>query len=309
MDADKLSAYQTLYTCLDTVALLIAPISPFFADRLYLDLHPEAESVHLERFPEADRSAIDKALERSMAMAQTVTSMVLALRRKVNLKVRQPLGSIMVAVADGERRRAVEAVAGLILNEVNVKEIKYVDPTSGVLVKRVKPDFKKLGPKYGKAMKQVAAAIASMTQEQIGEMERSGAVTLDVAGAPVAVELADVEVFSEDIPGWLVANEGTLTVALDVTLTPQLRQEGIAREIVNRVQNIRKGRGYDITDRIVMTVDAPADIQESTEAFAGYIATQVLAAAITCGEVMEDAPGAEVLDIDGTAVKVNIEKQ
>ena len=309
MDADKLSAYQTLYTCLDTVALLIAPISPFFADRLYLDLHPEAESVHLERFPEADRSAIDKALERSMAMAQTVTSMVLALRRKVNLKVRQPLGSIMVAVADGERRRAVEAVAALILNEVNVKEIKYVDPTSGVLVKRVKPDFKKLGPKYGKAMKQVAAAIASMTQEQIGEMERSGAVTLDVAGAPVAVELADVEVFSEDIPGWLVANEGTLTVALDVTLTPQLRQEGIAREIVNRVQNIRKGRGYDITDRIVMTVDAPADIQEATEAFAGYIAAQVLAAAITCGEVREDAPGAEELDIDGTAVKVNIEKQ
>lgn len=309
MDSDKISAYQTLYQCLDTIALLIAPISPFYADRLYLDLHPDAESVHLERFPEADRSAVDVPLERSMAMAQTVTSMVLALRRKVNLKVRQPLGSIMVAVADDERRRAVEAVSDLILNEVNVKEIKFVDPASGVLVKRVKPDFKKLGPKHGKAMKQVAAAIASMTQEQIGIMERDGIVSLEVAGAPVAIELADVDVFSEDIPGWLVANEGTLTVALDVTLTQELRREGIAREIVNRVQNIRKGRDYDITDRIAVTFDVNENVRGAVNAFADYISRQVLASAILFAPLSDGDNGVETLDLDGEPLKVRIEKQ
>jgi len=309
MDSDKISAYQTLYQCLDTIALLIAPISPFYADRLYLDLHPDAESVHLERFPEADRSAVDVPLERSMAMAQTVTSMVLALRRKVNLKVRQPLGSIMVAVADDERRRAVEAVSDLILNEVNVKEIKFVDPASGVLVKRVKPDFKKLGPKHGKAMKQVAAAIASMTQEQIGIMERDGIVSLEVAGASVAIELADVDVFSEDIPGWLVANEGTLTVALDVTLTQELRREGIAREIVNRVQNIRKGRDYDITDRIAVTFDVNENVRGAVNAFADYISRQVLASAILFAPLSDGDNGVETLDLDGEPLKVRIEKQ
>ncbi len=308
MDSDKISAYQTLYQCLDTIALLIAPISPFYADRLYLDLHPDAESVHLERFPEADRSAVDVSLERSMAMAQTVTSMVLALRRKVNLKVRQPLGSIMVAVADDEHRRAVEAVSDLILNEVNVKEIKFVDPASGVLVKRVKPDFKKLGPKHGKAMKQVAAAIASMTQEQIGVMERDGTVNLEVSGASVAIELADVEVFSEDIPGWLVANEGTLTVALDVTLTQELRREGIAREIVNRVQNIRKGRDYDITDRIAITFDVNENVRGAIDAFADYISRQVLASAILFAPLSDGADEVETLDLDGEPLKVRIEK-
>ena len=256
MTQDKLSAFQTLYTCLETVAKLMAPIAPFYADMLYSDLiaatgRDNVVSVHLAKFPEYKEEMIDKGLEVRMQMAQDVTSMVLALRRKVNIKVRQPLQCIMIPVVDEEQRAHIEAVKALIMNEVNVKEIQFVDGAAGVLVKKVKCDFKKLGPKFGKQMKAVAAAVAEMSQEAIAELEKKGSYTFNLDGAEAVIETADVEIFSEDIPGWLVANEGKLTVALEVTVTEELRREGIARELVNRIQNIRKSSGFEITDYII----------------------------------------------------------
>ncbi|HRF92863.1 MAG TPA: isoleucine--tRNA ligase, partial [Bacteroides graminisolvens] len=242
---DKLSAYQTLYTCLETVAKLMAPIAPFYADKLYMDLiaatgRDTVVSVHLAKFPVCNSSLIDAALEARMQMAQDVTSMVLALRRKVNIKVRQPLQCIMIPVSDEAQRTHIEAVKSLIINEVNVKEINFVDGTAGILVKKVKCDFKKLGPKFGKQMKAVAAAVGELPQEAIAELEKNGRYTLSLTDGEAVIEAADVEIISEDIPGWLVANEGKLTVALEVTVTEELRREGIARELVNRIQNIRK---------------------------------------------------------------------
>ncbi len=256
---DKLSAYQTLYTCLETVAKLMAPIAPFYADRLYSDLigvtgRDNVVSVHLAKFPEYNEKMVDKELEAQMQMAQDVTSMVLALRRKVNIKVRQPLQCIMIPVVDEVQKAHIEAVKALIMSEVNVKEIKFVDGAAGVLVKKVKCDFKKLGPKFGKQMKAVAAAVAEMSQEAIAELEKNGKYTFDLGGAEAVIESADVEIFSEDIPGWLVANEGKLTVALEVTVTDELRREGIARELVNRIQNIRKSSGFEITDKLKLTL-------------------------------------------------------
>ena len=256
---DKLSAYQTLYTCLETVAKLMSPIAPFYADKLYMDLvtatgRDNVVSVHLAKFPEYKEEMIDKELEVRMQMAQDVTSMVLALRRKVNIKVRQPLQCIMIPVVDEEQRAHIEAVKALIMSEVNVKDIKFVDGAAGVLVKKVKCDFKKMGPKFGKQMKAVAAAVAEMSQEAIAELEKNGSYTLQLDGTDVLVEATDVEIFSEDIPGWLVANEGKLTVALDVTVTEELRREGVARELVNRIQNIRKSSGLEITDKIKITL-------------------------------------------------------
>lgn len=259
MSTDKLSAYQTLYTCLETVAKLMAPIAPFYADRLYMDLiavtgRDQVVSVHLAKFPVADENLINAELEARMQMAQDVTSMVLALRRKVNIKVRQPLQCIMIPVVDEAQKQHIEAVKDLIMNEVNVKEIKFVDGAAGVLVKKVKCDFKKLGPKFGKQMKAVAAAVAGMSQEAIAELEKNGSYTFQLDGADAVVEAADVEIFSEDIPGWLVANEGKLTVALEVTVTDELKREGIARELVNRIQNIRKSSGFEITDKIAIVL-------------------------------------------------------
>ena len=259
MTTDKLSAYQTLYTCLETIAKLMAPIAPFYADQLFCDLiavtgRETVESVHLSDFPKYDEALIDKDLEERMKMAQDVSSMVLALRRKVNIKVRQPLQTIMVPVMDAHQQESIEAVKNLILNEVNVKELKFVDNAAGILVKRIKPDFKKLGPRYGKIMKSLAAAIQSMSQEDILAFEAAGTFTLKVEGQDATVERTDVEIISEDIPGWLVANEGRLTVALDITVTESLRKEGLARELVNRIQNLRKSNGYDITDKINVTI-------------------------------------------------------
>jgi isoleucyl-tRNA synthetase len=305
---DKLMAYQTLYTCLETVAKLMAPISPFIADKLYNDLTSVSEgsesSVHLALFPKVDESVIDSRLEQNMKVAQDITSMVLALRRKVNIKVRQPLSSLMIPVVDDAQREAVQSMSELILNEVNVKAIKYVSGEDGVLVKRVKPDFKKLGPKFGKSMKSVAAAITSMSQADIVTLERNGNVSLDIDGASAMIELCDVEVISEDIPGWLVANEGNLTIALDITITPELKQEGIAREIVNRVQNIRKGRDYDITDKINLTFESNCEIDDALKTFGDYISRQVLAASLTVVPSLNDT--AEELDLDGVNVKVEI---
>ncbi|MCD8385626.1 MAG: isoleucine--tRNA ligase [Bacteroidales bacterium] len=307
MDKDKLSAYQTLYTCLETLALLIAPISPFYADQLYQDLEAprveETKSVHLAHFPVADQALIDKALEQRMALAQTITSLVLSLRRKANLKVRQPLSELMVPAIDDEQHRMIEAMKQLILTEVNVKEMKIVGSDEGVLVKKVKPDFKKLGPKHGKQMKAVAAAIAALTQQQIAQLEREGSLAIALTQGEAVIDAADVEIISEDIPGWLVANEGNVTVALDITLTPELKKEGLARDIVNRVQNLRKSRDYQITDRINLVFGHNPETDEAIADFSEYIASQVLATSVVVTDLAEPQ---EVLDIDGVKLPVSI---
>ena len=306
MNEDKLSAYQTLYTCLETIAKLIAPISPFYADKLYQDL-AGAGSVHLALFPDVNENAIDKALENRMNIAQVITSMVLSLRRKVNIKVRQPLSTLMIPVMDDAQREAIESMSELILNEVNVKNFKFVDNEAGVLVKRVKPDFKKLGPKFGKTMKAVAAAITSMSQQDIATLEKNGNITLNVDGNDALIEAIDVEIISEDIPGWLVANEGNITIALDVTITDELKQEGIARDIVNRVQNIRKSRDYDITDKITLVFASNPESDAAINAYGEYIARQVLATSIKIDNI-EGFDGVETLEIDEIKVDVSITK-
>ena len=310
MTTDKLSAYQTLYTCLETVAKLMAPIAPFYADRLFCDLiaatgREKVESVHLSEFPVCNEAMIDKDLEERMQMAQDVSSMVLALRRKVNIKVRQPLQTIMVPVVDAHQQESIEAVKALILNEVNVKELKFVDNAAGILVKKIKPDFKKLGPRYGKIMKALAAAIQAMSQDEINAFEKAGTFTLTVEGQEAMIERADVEIISEDIPGWLVANEGRLTVALDITVTENLRKEGLARELVNRIQNLRKSSGYDITDKISVTVLSNDGMDEAIKDFNSYIANPVLAVSVEITDVISDA--AE-MDFEDFKLSVRIEK-
>ena len=310
MTTDKLSAYQTLYTCLETVAKLMAPIAPFYADRLFCDLiaatgREKVESVHLSEFPVCNEAMIDKDLEERMQMAQDVSSMVLALRRKVNIKVRQPLQTIMVPVVDAHQQESIEAVKALILNEVNVKELKFVDNAAGILVKKIKPDFKKLGPRYGKIMKALAAAIQVMSQDEINAFEKAGTFTLTVEGQEAMIERADVEIISEDIPGWLVANEGRLTVALDITVTENLRKEGLARELVNRIQNLRKSSGYDITDKISVTVLSNDGMDEAIKDFNSYIANQVLAVSVEITDVISDATE---MDFEDFKLSVRIEK-
>jgi len=241
-----------------------------------------------------------------MQAAQDITSMVLSLRRKQNLKVRQPLQAIMVPVLDESQRGDIEAVADLIRNEVNVKEIKLVGNDAGILVKRVKPDFKKLGPKYGKVMKALAARITGMEQSEIAQLEKDGKFTVDLDGQQAVVELADVEIISEDIPGWLVANEGNLTVALDITVTDELRLEGIARELVNRIQNVRKDKDFNITDKINVTIAPDERTDDAVKAYGNYIAHQVLANSITIAPV--EAATAVDLDMDGWMLAVNVEK-
>ncbi|MBR1547325.1 MAG: class I tRNA ligase family protein, partial [Prevotella sp.] len=279
MSADKRSAYETLYTCLMTVAKLLAPFAPFYADQLYVDLGGDKDSVHLDTYPVANDSLIDKDLEARMEMAQKITSMVLALRRKVNIKVRQPLQAIMIPASE-EQRRHIEAVKDLIMNEVNVKELRFVEG-AGVLVKKVKCNFRTMGKKYGKLMKGVAAQMDALSQEQIELLEQQGTIGISVDGTDIIVEAADVDIISEDIPGWLVSNEGALTVALEVELNDELRQEGMAREIINRIQNIRKESGFEITDRISITLAPNADIEAAIAAFGDYVKVQVLADAIT----------------------------
>ena len=307
MTEDKLSAYQTLYICLETVAKLMAPIAPFYADRLYTDLTTatgrDNRSVHLTDFPVSCDKYIDKALEERMQIAQTMTSMVLALRRKVNIKVRQPLTTLMVPVLNPDQQAHIEAVKDLVLSEVNVKEMKFVDNAAGILVKRVKPDFKKLGPRYGKIMKQLAATIAAMSQPDIAEFEKNGSFTFDIDSQQATIERGDVEVISEDIPGWLVANEGNLTVALDITVTDELHREGIARELVNRIQNIRKTSGFDITDKIDVAIASNAETDQAVKEYRDYMSRQVLANTF---EIVDNLSGESVSELDFDTFKVNI---
>lgn len=309
MTKDKLSAYQTLYTCLETIAKLMAPISPFYADKLFCDLivvteHEKVASVHLSDFPTYDASVVDKNLEERMQIAQDISSAVLALRRKTNIKVRQPLTQIMIPVLNDQQGKDLDAVRELILNEVNVKELKHVDNAAGILVKKVKPDFKKLGPRYGKIMKQLAAEVQGMNQEAIATFEKEEKYTFDIDGQAATIELADVEIISEDIPGWLVANAGKLTVALDVTITDDLRKEGIARELVNRIQNIRKSSGLEITDRINIKLTDLEQIRETVSEYNNYIASQVLADKI---ELLESVDGQNI-DMDDYILQISVEK-
>lgn len=307
MTPDKAAAYRTLYECLDTVALLMAPIAPFFADRLYADLHPEADSVHLQLQPQANPALIDQPLEQRMALAQKLCSMTLALRRKANLKVRQPLSKIMLPLADEAQRTIIEPIIDLVLKEVNVKEMELLPPSSTFLVKKVKPDFKKLGPVFGKQMKTVAAAIQAMEQEQILTLERTGQIDLTLPdGAAARVTADTVEIFSEDIPGWLVANEGTVTVALDITVTDAMRREGMARELVNRIQNLRKSRDYNITDHIHVVLSPAPEVLDALSDYADYIAAQTLADSITTSDSLPTND--DTLDIDGLKVNIQMTK-
>ena len=301
-----LAANQTLYQSLKTVAMLMAPIAPFYADMLYRDLTGSDTSVHLAAYPKAYEAAIDSKLEKRMAIAQQITSMVLSLRRKKNLKVKQPLTAIMIPVLDEAQKQDIEAVADLIMSEVNVKGINYVGGDAGILVKRIKPDFKKLGPKFGKNMKAAAQALTSLEQSQIAQFEKDGKIALTLNGEEAVVELADVEVISEDIPGWLVANDGNITVALDITITDDLRKEGIARELVNRIQNVRKSKDFNITDRIVVKITPDEHVNDAVAQFKDYIAKQVLAVAIELAPV----EGADViaLDMDDYELKITVDK-
>ena len=307
MSKDKLSAYQTLYTCLETVARLMAPFAPFYADQLYTDLtkatgRGEAESVHLASYPKADAALIDTRLEARMGLAQKITSMVLALRRKVNIKVRQPLQAIMIPAIDETQKLYIEAVKDLVLGEVNVKELKFIEG-QGILVKKVKCNFRTMGKKFGKLMKAVAAQMDALGQEEIARLENEGQIRLLIDGQEAVVEAADVDIISEDIPGWLVSNEGNLTVALEVELTDELRNEGMARELINRIQNLRKDSGLEITDRITVTVSPDELISRALESYGDYVKTQVLADAI----LVEPNEG-QLTDFDDFKANIKIEK-
>ena len=306
---DKLAAYQTLYTCLETVASLMAPFAPFMADRLFTDLNAVSNrhsgSVHLNCYPVSDASLIDSELEEMMAAAQQISSMVLALRRKVNIKVRQPLTKIIIPVLDERMGRQIEKVKGLIMNEVNLKEVELITDTAGIITKRIKPNFKTLGPRYGKQMKQIAALVAGFTQEQIAAIEASDRYTLEVGGEQLEVTRADFEITSEDMPGWLVASEGRLTVALDVTITEALQREGIARELINRIQNLRKESGFEVTDKIRVEIGRCELVEEAVKDFHDYIATQTLAAELTLAETPQGDFVREV-DLDERPVTIAV---
>ena len=283
MSGNKRSAYDALYTCLMTVAKLLAPFAPFYSDQLYHDLGGKKESVHLDKWPVADEANIDNDLEARMDMAQRITSMVLALRRKVNIKVRQPLAQIMIPAIDNTQRQHITAMADLIKHEVNVKELNFVEG-QGILVKKVKCNFRVMGKKYGKLMKDVAAKMNSLNQDEIAQFEQSGNYTFDLQGTPISVDVADVEIISEDMPGWLVSNEGNLTVALEVDLTDELKREGMARELINRIQNLRKETGFEITDRIIVTVSPNEEAAAAIHSFGEFIKNQVLANSILVAE-------------------------
>ncbi len=308
---DKLSAYQTLYTCLETVAILGSPIAPFFSDQLYRDLnnvtgHNKAESVHLTDFPVANTSFIDKALEERMEAAQLISSMVLSLRKKTNIRVRQPLSKIMIPVKDETMKAQLEKVSHLIMSEVNIKEIEFLSADNNILVKNVKPNFKTLGKKYGKQMKQIQTYFANMTQEEIHAYEKNNGTHLDVDGVSVDLTLEDALISTQDIPGWAVTTQDDLTVALDMTLTDELVQEGLAREIVNRVQNLRKTGGFEVTDRIVLFVENNDKIEPALDKFGDYICTETLAT-INKVEALADVEPEEL--VDGVTAKLLIKKK
>ena len=306
-DKDKLSAYQTLYTCLETVARLGSPIAPFFSEQLYRDLNNatgrnQAESVHLTDFPVADSKLIDKALEERMEAAQLVSSLVLSLRKKANIRVRQPLSKIMIPVANEEMKGQLEKISHLIMSEVNIKGIEFLSPDNNILVKNVKPNFKTLGQRYGKQMKQIMAYFSNMSQDEIHAFEKNNGAHLDVDGVPVDLTLEDALISTQDIPGWAVTSQDNYTVALDMTITEDLFNEGLAREIVNRIQTLRKNTGLEVTDRINIFIEKNEKIESAIKAFNSYICTETLANAI---QVVDHLEGNDILE-DELTDKVNV---
>ena len=313
-DKDKISAYQTLYTCLVTVAKLSAPLAPFYSDQLYTDLNKLTgletdQSVHLAEFPTADEAKIDKDLEQKMDIAQRASSMILGLRRKEKLKVRQPLAKIMVPVLNAHFKEQFEAVENIVLSEVNVKEVEYLTDTAGIIKKKIKPNFKTLGPKYGKIMKQIAGSVAQFSQSDISELEKSGSFKLTVADQEVELTPADVEITTEDIPGWLVSTEGELTIALDINISEELKQEGIAREFINKIQNIRKESNFEVTDRISLKIVKHDFYNEAVESFKDYISSQTLSADLTLVDSLENGQGQTVEIEQDVEARIFVEKK
>jgi isoleucyl-tRNA synthetase len=310
---DKISAYQTLYHCLITVAKLSSPIAPFFMDKLWADLNivtgkEKAESIHLTDFPESDIGKIDKALEERMELAQQVSSMVLSLRKKTNLRVRQPLQKIMIPERDEAFRRQVEAVRHLILSEVNVKGIDYLSGADNILIKKIKPNFKTLGPKYGKLMKQIAIMVETFDQDTIAKIEAEGALQLEFQGENIELLLSDIEIITDDIPGWVVASSGNLTVALDITVSEELRQEGIARELINRIQNLRKEKGFDVTDKISVKIEKNSDLAPAIEHNMSYICSETLTESLTTDD-LDLMNAADLIEVtDEIKVKIIVER-
>ncbi len=296
---DKISGYQTIYKCLETIAKLSSPVAPFYSDKLFRDLNfatgkDTSVSVHLSDFPVADEKIINKQLEARMELAQRISSLVLSLRKGSKIRVRQPLSRIMVPVLNDEFHKNVEAVKDLILSEVNVKEIEFLTDSSGILVKKIKPNFKSLGPKFGKHMKVIAAEVNKFGQEQIAEIEQTGNYNLEIEGEKIQLSMEDVEISSQDIPGWLVASEGKLTVALDNTITEKLREEGIAREFVNRIQNIRKDRDFKVTDRIRLKMKSHEGINSAIQSNLNYICTEILAESLDIVDEISATEGVPV---------------
>ena len=309
---DKISAYQTLYLCLEQVAILMAPIAPFYAERLFRDLNEKTnrlphQSVHLCEFPKVQSAWIDENLEGQMDIAQQVSSLVLSLRKKEKIKVRQPLQKIMIPILDPTFKARIMHVSDLILAEVNVKEMELLENTEGILVKRIKPNFKTIGPKYGKQMKAIANLVATWSQDDIAKIEQTQEWSGNIDGTDIELTLEDFEIQAEDIPGWLVASEGGITVALDITISEALRQEGLAREFINRIQNIRKDSGFEVTDRIVIRYEANEEIQAAIEANVEYIKNEVLADEIVMGGV-ENGVTLEEGDLEGVVVGVGVTK-
>jgi isoleucyl-tRNA synthetase len=310
MNEDKLAAYQTLHECLLTIAKLMCPLSPFYPEKLYADLtlNKAETSVHLEDFPVCDKLLMQKDLEERMQMAQAISSMILALRRKVNIKVRQPLQKIMIPVSDKKMQQQLEKVENIIKTETNIKSIEYLSDASEVLVKKIKPNFKSLGPKYGKLMKQIAPKITQMLQEDIARLENQGEYSFETDGQTITIVLEDVEIYSEDIPGWEVINQGNLTVALDVKISDELKKEGFARELVNRIQNLRKDSGFDVTDKIHVQVSSDNDVRESIEEHASYICEQTLALSIKTCDKLEQKSAVHVQLDNNRTMTLFIEK-
>ena len=307
---DKLAAYQTLYEVLKTVAVLAAPIAPFYMDQLYRDLVPEAESVHFEMMPECDEALIDKDLEERMELAQKATSLVLALRRKVNIKVRQPLSKLVIPVISEKVREQLEKVKDILLTEVNVKEAEFIADTTGIITKKIKPNFRTLGKKFGPRMKMIAAAFAQFDQQTIGAIQNAGTYVFDLAGEPVTLEPEDYEIISEDMPGWLVASEGQLTIALDIEVTDALRCEGVARELINRIQNIRKDSGFDVTDKVDVVIFSDGEVKtaidSSLNTYTDYLASQTLAKSVASLPLQEAGDGAVEVEWDDTTIKIKV---
>jgi isoleucyl-tRNA synthetase len=307
---DKISAYQTLYTCLVTIAKLSAPIAPFFMDRLFIDLTRTSkkdffDSVHLSNFPKYNPYFVNKELESKMQKAQTISSLVLSIRQKEKIKVRQPLQKIMIPVLDDKQRAEIEAVADLIKTEVNVKEIKLLDDASGILVKRIKPNFKLLGPRFGKDMKLIGKAVNKLDQKDIQKIEREGKISLELENKSIILQLQDVEISSQDIEGWLVASSGPLTVALDITIDEELKQEGIARELVNRIQNLRKDSGYEVTDKIDIRILKDGLVERAVKSNISYIKNETLTSELNFEEQMEDGV---TISFDDVNTKLSIQK-